>query len=224
MKMNWKLKLIKKSFNNRFAYLCGKVGLNFIDKDFMKEAFRYFLSETRAAYMGERPVYWCSTFVPSELIYALGGVPFMPEIAAGFAATLGFADQMIATGEGEWLNSDVCSIHRCGLGLTLQGLMPEPDYIVSASHLCDGAKKYLQEISMNYDCPFYVLETPYDLNNADYLAAELKNLVAEVNNGSINFRKVFEYSNEAHDYNCQVNKIRKDAPAIITGDRIMNMV
>lgn len=222
--MNWKLKLIKESLNSRFAYTCAKTGVNVMSKGFMKEALLYFLSETRAAYMGDRPVYWCSTFVPPELIYALGGVPFMPEIAAGFSAKLGFADQIIAKGEGDWLNSDLCSIHRCGLGLTLEELMPEPDYIIAASHLCDGAKKYLQEISILYDCPFYLLETPYDDENAEYLAGVIKRMVEDINNGSVDFKSSFAFSNKAHEYYQQINQIRKITPALISGERIMNMI
>ena len=219
-----KLKLIKRSLNSRIAYLCGKTAINIKASGFIKEAMLYFLAETRAAYRGERPVFWCSTFVPPELIYALGGVPFMPEVAAGFSATMGFADEIIALGESNWLNSDLCSIHRCGMGLTLQDLMPEPDYIIAASHLCDGAKKYLQKISMLYDCPFYLLDTPYDINNADWLAEQIKKLVKEINCHKVDFESVFAYSNRAYIYHLQINEMRKSSPSIISGERIMNLV
>ncbi len=222
--MNFKLKILRNTLNCRFTYFMARLGINIKAKKFMKEAMLYSLSETRKAYLHKKPVYWCSTFVPPELIYALGGVPFMPEVAAGFSATLGFASNFITRGEGDWLNSDLCSIHRCGLGLTLANLMPEPDYIIASSHLCDGAKKYLQKISMIYDCPFYLLDTPYDIDNAEWLAEQIEKLLLDIGCKEPNFQSVFANSNQAHTYCREINELRKNSPSVITGERMMNLV
>lgn len=222
--MNRKLKWIKRGLHTNFLYLLAKMGIKFGMKGYMREALLYNLEETRAAYNGKRKTIWCSTFVPSELIYALGGVPFMPEVAAGFTATAGLADEMLVRAEGDWLNADLCSIHRCGTGLMMAGLMPEPDLIISSSHLCDGAKKYLQNISYKYDCPFYLLETPYRLEDADWLAGQIRSLVKDLKPKKIDFESAFSYSNKAYRYHQRVNKLRQQVPATLSGERAMNMV
>lgn len=226
--MNRKLRLLKWGLHSSFLYALAKIGTHLGKKGYMKEALLYSLQETQAAFQRKRPVVWCSTFVPTELVYALGGVPFMPEVAAGFAASLGLATDMLVRAEGDWLNADLCSIHRCGIGLVLEGLMPRPDLVISSSHLCDGAKKYLQQISYEYGCPYYLLETPYQLEDADWLARQIRSLVDELQGKlkvkKIAFERVFTYSNQAYQYHKEVNELRKALPTPFSGEQAMNLV
>ncbi|ACL70357.1 2-hydroxyacyl-CoA dehydratase subunit D [Halothermothrix orenii] len=219
-----KLKLFKKGLKNRFLYKLAELGSRTGSTGYMQEALLYSIKETRAAYLKERPVIWCSTFVPSELVYALGGVPFMPEVAAGLAAALGVADDFLRQAEEDWISSDLCSIHRCGWGLTKAGLLPEPDLIIAASHLCDGAKKYLQQISYYKGIPFYLLETPYHPDDADWLAHQIKDLVRELGGVKEDFETVFTYSNRAYRAHQRVNQLRKKIPAPMSGEEAMNLV
>lgn len=222
--INFKINLIKKTLNNRIFYFLAGLGNNILIKGYMKETVDYLLKETRAAYLQEKPVVWCSTFIPPEIIYACGGVPFMPEVAAGFSSTLGLADRIISTAEGEWMSPDLCSIHRCGTGLMRSELLPEPDYVVAASHLCDGAKKYLQYIAGICNVPYYLLETPYSRENADWLADQIRDLVLILNDGEPDFTETFTYSNRAHRYHQEINELRKYRPAVFSGERALNLV
>ncbi|MDI3547668.1 MAG: hypothetical protein PWR10_1320 [Halanaerobiales bacterium] len=222
--MDRKFRWISKGLHNNFLYNLGKLGVNLRMKGYMKEALLYFLRETQAAFTGRRPVIWCSTFIPSELVYAVGGVPFMPEVAAGFAAAVGVANEVLLEAEGDWLNADLCSIHRCGTGLVKKELVPKPDLIISSSHLCDGAKKYLQYISYQFDCPYYLLETPYQLEDAGWLAEQIRSLTKELAKGGVDFGPVFSLSNRAYRYHQRVNQLRKAVPATFSGEHAMNLV
>ena len=217
---------IKKALNIGVSYKIAKLLANWKAEGFMKEAFLFNIEETKKAYTGHKPTIWCSNFVPRELIYSIGGVPFMPEVAAGFVSTIGMAEKALHKAESNWLNNDLCSIHRCGTGLMLEGYMPEPDYIIASSHLCDGAKRYLQQISREYEVPFYLLEISYYKNDVDYLAQQLKKLVNDISNdigNSVNFAEVFERSNNAYNYHEKINELRKKDPVVFSGEKAMNL-
>ncbi|MGM0436653.1 MAG: 2-hydroxyacyl-CoA dehydratase subunit D [Bacillota bacterium] len=214
---------VKKVLNTGLSYEITKLIARWKAEDFMKEAFLFNIEEAKKAYTSNKPTVWCSTFVPSELIYSIGGVPFMPEVAAGFVSTIGMAEEALQKAESDWLNNDLCSIHRCGTGLKLKGYMPEPDYIIASSHLCDGAKRYLQHISQEYDVPFYLLETSYYNYETKYLFKQIKELVDDIGIKP-NFEKVFKRSNKAYKYHEKVNELRKQEPVVFSGERAMNLV
>ncbi|MFW5991969.1 MAG: 2-hydroxyacyl-CoA dehydratase subunit D [Halanaerobiaceae bacterium] len=218
------MKWIRRGLHTNFLYKLGQIGVSIGMNGYNKEAVLYSLKETEKAFTGNKPVIWCSTFVPPELIYSLDAVPFMPEVAAGFSATVGLADSILSLAEKEWLSSDLCSIHRCGTALMRENLLPEPDMIIAATHLCDGAKKYLQNISRGYDCPYYLLETPYFKEDRYQLAADIKELVNKLGGNNIDFRDVFTLSNKAYSYHQKVNKLRKSIPAPFFGEKALNYV
>lgn len=217
-----KKNFIKKALNTGFSYEIAKIIAQWKADSFMKEAFLFNIEEAKKAYNSEKPTVWCSTFVPSELIYSIGGVPFMPEVAAGFVSTIGMAEEALHKAESDWLNNDLCSIHRCGTGLMLEGYMPEPDYIIASSHLCDGAKRYLQHISQEYGVPFYLLETSYYNNEIEYLVSQIKELIDDLGIKP-KFEKVFKRSNKAYKYHKKVNELRKKKPVVYSSERAMNL-
>ncbi len=214
---------IKKALNIGLSYEIAKIIAHWKAEGFMKEAFLFNIEETKKAYNNNKPTVWCSTFVPSELIYSIGGVPFMPEVAAGFVSKIGMAAETLHKAESDWFNNDLCSIHRCGTGLMLEGYMPEPDYIIASSHLCDGAKRYLQHISQEYEVPFYLLETSYYNNEIKYLIKQIKELIDDIGI-TPNFEKVFKRSNKAYNYHKKVNELRKKDPVVFSGERALNLV
>ncbi|MFW5986542.1 MAG: 2-hydroxyacyl-CoA dehydratase subunit D [Halanaerobiales bacterium] len=222
--MSVKKKLIRYVINSGFAYRLARMFTSWKTEDFMKEAILYNLRQTEQAFIDDRPTIWCSTFVPSELVYALGGVPFMPEVAAGFSARVDMAGEAINLAEADWLNNDLCSIHRCGTGLMKQGFLPEPDYVIASCHLCDGAKRYLQHISYEYDVPFYFLPTPYYREEAPWLAERIKEIARKIKGRDPDFTSAFAKSNQAYKYHKQVNELRKKDPVTLAGEHSMNLV
>ena len=66
------------------------------------DAIKCFAEDFRHSYLNTKPCIYTSAFVPNELIYGLGGVPFLPEAAAGFAASFGLANESLAACESLW--------------------------------------------------------------------------------------------------------------------------
>ena len=112
------------------------------------------------AYGRKRPVVWVNAFFPVEAIYALGAVPFIPEIYASLVAYFDLSRGPIALG-GTKLSTDLCSFFRCVMGLAEEGVLPEPDLVISSSHLCDGANKFFSELARFYAVDHLFLDPPY---------------------------------------------------------------
>ncbi|MDN5347316.1 MAG: hypothetical protein PWP65_880 [Clostridia bacterium] len=188
------------------------------------------LELTRQAYQRRRPVIWASVYVPTELIYGLGGVPFMPEVAAAFGASLKRAPAMLAAAESAWYLSDLCSFHRCACGMALKGFLPRPDAVLASESLCDGAKRFLQQLAERYGAPFYLLEVPYEESEGTYkqLAARLEGVARNLIDRSKGRLKLdglpeaIELSNRARAAYLEACRWRRAAPAPWSGSRALN--
>lgn len=132
------------------------------------------------AYRRDRPVIWTNAFFPVEAIYAVGAVPFLPEIFAALVAYFDWSRGSIAKGN-QWLSTDLCSFYRCVMGLAVEGLLPEPDLIITSSHLCDGTNKFFAELGRLYSVPHMLLDPPYgkDRRAKAYVEEQLRDILTE---------------------------------------------
>ncbi len=165
-------------------------------------------------------VIWGNAFFPFELLYGLGVIPIHPETIAAIAASLGMSQKAINCAESGGYSPDICSFYRCAVGLDIQGLLPPPDLVVSASYLCDGAVKAFNNLSKFYGCEHYLLDVPYhDTKNArQYLVEQLRELaliITKKQGKPFKKEKLAEalvLSNQARDYLIRVNELRKVSP------------
>ncbi|RLB06870.1 MAG: hypothetical protein DRG50_04450 [Deltaproteobacteria bacterium] len=185
---------------------------------------RFLLEVTQKAYAHRRPVIWMNAFTPSEIAYALGGVPFMPEIIASLVSYLGWSRRPISLAD-TYISTDVCSFYRCALGLVLEGYLPHPDLIISSSHLCDGANKFFRYLSKLYGCPHFFLDPPYkcDTLGRRYMISQLKEVV-EAASGLIHvpldegrLAQTIDLSNQARRYMEDINRLRQNIPSPFPG-------
>ncbi|MGE5587192.1 MAG: 2-hydroxyacyl-CoA dehydratase subunit D [Clostridia bacterium] len=194
-------------------------------------AIRCVLSDLADAYLGRKPCIFASAFVPTELIYGLGGVPFLPEAAAGLAAAFGLAGRSLSACEAIWYSPDLCSFHRAGLGGVAAGLLPRPSAVVVTSHLCDGGKRSLFHISKLAGCPFYMLDVPYVSSSfgARWLASQIERVAGDL------ARRVpgLSLAGLAHALECsretlaeyqRVSALRRNVPAPWRGSEALNYV
>lgn len=146
------------------AHLLARLGVALSrpaeDKLFQREALRFALSQTAAAYLKVRPVVWTSAFVPSEVVYAAGAIPFMPELAAGVAAAAGLSVPLLSAAEAEGYSSDLCGFHRCMVGMARSHLLPEPDAILTTNLMCDGGVRAFENVASALGVPCYYIELP----------------------------------------------------------------
>lgn len=195
------------------------------------DAIKCFADDFHKAYLGKKPCIFTSAFVPNELIYGLGGVPFLPEAASGFAASFGFAKESLAACESLWYSADLCSFHRAGVGASVLRIAPEPAAVVVSSHLCDGGKHSLFHISKHYNCPFYILDVPYT-----YSAEAVSRLGRQIEEISRSLERevpglsrehmveAFANSNAARDCYLDLCKVRRNIPSPWRGREALNYV
>lgn len=194
-------------------------------------AVRGALEELHDAYTGRRPVILTSAFVPTEMVYGLGAIPYLPEMWSGFAAAFGLSQEGIDESEALGYSQDLCSFHRCHLGFEGSGLIPRPSAIIVSSHLCDGGRCSLYAHSVWTGCPFYVIDVPYALtdDSLKWLSAQVERICEDV------CRKVpgldlnampgaIRNSNLARQACLRVWELRKRRPAPWSGAEALNYV
>lgn len=185
----------------------------------LKDSFLFGVRLLRQAYRGKRPVVWTNVYTPAELIWAWGGIPFLPEAAAAVAASLGFSVHFLKTAEGAWYSTDLCSFHRCALGMALEKILPRPDLVIATGNLCDGAVKFLEIAADIYGCPFFLLPVPYDdtSRSRKWLAEEILALEREVKSllpvRTEEIARVIANVNEARKHMVAINSLRKSIPS-----------
>ncbi len=235
------LSRISKAFrayaNRPWAYWIAQRVVDWMElrshKPYQISAVRCIMHDFRAGYasFGKVPCIYTSAFVPTELVYGLGAVPFLPEAGAGYAAAFGFASDSLAASESRWYSADLCSFHRASIGAYALGLTPKPCAVIVSSHLCDGGKKSLQQMAQDAGCPFYILDVPYDESDrgerwlaaqveavADDLLARTPILSAEHMPGAV------KASNEAMEMYREVCAARRHSPAPWRGAEALNYV
>lgn len=108
-------------------------------------------------------VAWRSLFMPTEITYAMGIVPFTTEMFAAQLAMSGLQAGRLETAEGSGFSPDLCSFIKTGAGAMLEDILPTPDIILTTTHLCDPAAKFATYTAHKYNRPEFVLDVPYGL-------------------------------------------------------------
>ena len=219
----------------KWAYKVASAALPLLEargaKAYQVAAIRCVLSDFADAYLGRKPCIFTSAFVPTELVYGLGGVPFLPEAAAGLAAAFGLAARSLSACEALWYSPDLCSFHRAGLGGAASGLLPRPSAVIVTSHLCDGGKRSLFHISRLAGCPFYMLDVPYVPSDraTRWLASQIEHVAGDLARrvpglSLEGLAQALRRSNEALAEYERVSALRRNVPAPWLGSEALNYV
>lgn len=197
-----------------------------------KISLSFYLNLLQRAYGKKQPVVWTNVYTPPELIWALGGIPFMPEIFAAVAASLGLAPFFLKKAEEAWYSSDLCSFYRGALGMMHSHFVPAPDLILATGQLCDGAIKFLEAAGAFYRCPFYLLHIPYPVTSptkaqtwlAEEMAALARNLKPLLAATPPTISKVVNHSNQTRENLLTVNQLRRQIPSPYRGSEALSDV
>ena len=106
-------------------------------------------------------VVWKSTFVPSEIIYAIGGVPLYIETFSAMAAGVGMCTDMLTASENQGFSRDCCSFLRGVLGASRKDILPKPDALISSSYYCDGDPMIFDIFADEYKSLHHYLHIPF---------------------------------------------------------------
>jgi len=185
---------------------------------------RFLLDILRKAYAHKRPVIWMNSFLPIEIVYGVGAVPFLPEVMASLVGYMGWGEYPIAQADAR-ISTDLCSFYRCAFGLALEGFLPRPNLIISSSHLCDGANKLFHYFSQICGCPHLMLDPPYSESPSthQYMTDQLKDLVEKtcgllrlpLDQDRISL--VLNLSNQTRQYLVKINELRRAVPSPFPG-------
>lgn len=171
-------------------------------------------------------VIWKSTFVPSEIIYAVGAIPLYIESFSAIAASLDICTPMLKESEKHGFSKDSCTFLRGIMGASLKDMLPEPDALVSTSYYCDGDPKIFDIFAEKYEKPHFYLHVPSNVNEdwaVDILAEQLEEITLELAKATgTEFRlerlsEIINNSNEAFKYCKKAMDLRKQSPSLIRG-------
>jgi len=180
----------------------------------------------RKAYQKGTVVAWRSSFVPSEMLFALDVVPFAPEGAISMFADSHLTDGILKVAENNGCSRDTCSFLRGITGSVINDYMPMPDFLIATSLYCHGSAQVFHSLSRNYSKDFFYIDVPFHNDRSyvvDYVAKqieEIMNRMAERIGRKLNIGKLRQtiiYSNQARSYYAKVNKLRQHKPAPMLG-------
>lgn len=180
----------------------------------------------RKAYQKDSIVAWRSSFVPSEILFALDIIPFPPESVVSMFANSHLTDEILETAEDNNYSRDTCSFLRSTVGSIINDYMPTPDFLIATSLYCHGSAQIFYSISKRYNRPFYYIDVPYDYDRPyaiDYVAKQIEEIMkkmAKQCGKEFNVDKLklaIEYSNQARDYYARAMELRKNQPTPMLG-------
>jgi benzoyl-CoA reductase/2-hydroxyglutaryl-CoA dehydratase subunit BcrC/BadD/HgdB len=193
----------------------------------------FFLELAQRAYADRSaPVVWTNIFLPCELMWGLGLVPFYPETWASLAAALGRSRVGLERAETLGYPVDLCTVHRAAAGLSAVGLYPRADAYIATSNTCDATSQILAGYAYAKGRPFFFLDVPQSEDEAavTYLAAQLHELVEDLTRQlGLSFdlerlRQAVRLSNQARALALEVAALREAHPAPLRGSAMLDQL
>lgn len=127
---------------------------------------------------------WMNIFGPSEIFQCLGLQGVSVESLATILTGFGIEDYLIDTAEDAGIAQTLCSYHKNFLGGLFSGLLPTPVYAVTTSTVCDGNLSSFRLAAEERKIHVSLLDVPHEYSpeGVKYLAGQLKNMAAELEN------------------------------------------
>ena len=181
----------------------------------------YFERAAQAAEQRDNPFAILHMYTPSELFYAMDIVPLHTEFHALFAIPMiGVQAQFDATA-GYGTPVEACSAQRAMIGMAKNGLIPQPDFIVSSSAVCDAEIKSFEVLAKHFQCPNFVIDQPYwdNQKGIEYYVKELEDLVLFLEDQTgkrldqNRLRQTVELSRQATKLYKEISQYRKSTPS-----------
>jgi benzoyl-CoA reductase/2-hydroxyglutaryl-CoA dehydratase subunit BcrC/BadD/HgdB len=131
---------------------------------------------------GKERVAWCGVLAPFDLLYGMGVASCYVEFVGGWLASIGAVEPMLATAEQKGFATDCCSYHRAAVGAALQGMMPQPQFLIATSTPCSGGLATIETLARHFDKDLLTIHVPQrdDEEAVAYLAEQFRAMVAFV--------------------------------------------
>ena len=175
---------------------------------------------------------YCSAWGPTEILYAMDLVPFMPENYSVLAAARQQVLPFLEEAEARGISRDVCSYCRASLGMMWleegpYGPLPRPDLVISYPHLCDPYSGWWELHARHYEAPMFNFDGPFLLkaepqkHHLEWVTRQLKDLVVFIERTTgrrfdqDRFREAVALSARAKALAWQLQEYRKSVPSPI---------
>lgn len=130
-------------------------------------------------FSGENRVAWCGVLSPFDLLNAMGVTSCFVEFIGAQLASTGSVSPMLETAEQSGWSTDSCSYHRGVIGAAIQGLVPQPDFLVGTSAPCTGGLAAIEALANHFTKDLFILTIPHrtDDEAVQFLADQYRRLV-----------------------------------------------
>jgi len=182
------------------------------------------------AFASDRPLAWINVYMPPELIFGCGWLPFWLDGAGGFSGWMEM-DEVFSGADALLPSRDVCTFLRAAAGGLKTGLFPRPQFVACTSNLCEGAPKIARMAAQSSGAEFALVDVPAEMSErtiryvADGLEAIAHRLCA-VSGSKLDIdrlRQAIEHSNAAREHFVEAYEMRKCVPAPVTGAQFVGM-
>jgi len=144
---------------------------------------------------GEKPVAWCSSVGPAELLRAFGFEVYFPENQAALIGARRLAGEFIPLAIQAGFSADICSYLTADTGAFLAGQtalsayglnqVPKPQVLVFNTNQCREVKEWFLFYGEKFHVPVIGLQTPQNIDDLspallDYLVSAWQGLIARL--------------------------------------------
>lgn len=184
------------------------------------------------AYDDAQKVVYVNSLMPTELIFAMGLVPFGLGQVGGLLAQGRAAAHFINIAQENHFSSDLCSTSHCILGAACEDALPTPDFLIMTSEPCDVGSKIYHNLSQMYEKDFFMLDIPYfaDEESVAYLRIQLMELVKTMEDrlgvtlDPDRLKAAIGHSNTAAEYIRKTNEFARMVPSPLSALETMDIV
>lgn len=142
---------------------------------------------------GQKPVAWCTSVGPAELLRAFGFEVYFPENQAALIGARRLAGGFIPLATQAGFSAEICSYLTADIGAFLAGQtalsayglnqVPKPQVLVFNTNQCREVKEWFLFYGEKFHVPVIGLQTPQNIDDIspallDYLVSAWKDLIA----------------------------------------------
>ena len=173
---------------------------------------------------------WCGVLTPFDLLQALGITSCFVEFVGAMLAATGGVEPLLEEAEHAGYATDGCSYHRAVLGAAIQGLMPEPDFLIASTCPCSGGIAVLENLAHMFSKDLFVLNVPQEESeqNIQYLADQIKDMVEFIAHHTgepldqNKLRQAVEKTNKAREIMQDMYRLAQKVPSPTDGRLLIN--
>ncbi len=117
-------------------------------------------------------------FTSCEIFHALDIPVLAPEALALYITNTAIEQPFVQAAQAAGASENLCSFHRCLMGLAETGVLRSPMLVTNTTLACDANQLTFRRLAEVWDVPHFVVEVPYRTDEAAvaYVAEQMREL------------------------------------------------